>query len=223
MKAVILAAGFGKRLKKTFPKSLIEINGKSIIQNQIDIYRKFGIKEIYVVVGFKKEILMEEIKDVFFAYNNIYHITNTAYSLYIGLKNLEPDDVIWSNADVIFEDRVLEKILKFKGNAIAVKRGKCEEEEVKFKTAQSGVITEISKKIKDGEGEAIGVNKITKRDFKKFVENLKKCSLDDFFEKAIEYSIKDGITFKAVDVTELKCIEIDFEEDLKKAVELFQK
>ena len=57
MKAVILAAGVGSRLKSVLPKSLNKLpNGKTIIDNQINILRKLGVKEIFVVVGFKKEM-----------------------------------------------------------------------------------------------------------------------------------------------------------------------
>ena len=61
MKAIILAAGIGKRISKRLPKCLIPLpTGKTIIGNQIEILRANRIKEIIVVVGFKKEFIMEE-------------------------------------------------------------------------------------------------------------------------------------------------------------------
>ena len=47
MNAIIIAAGSGKRISnhmKNIPKSLIEINGKSIIDYQIDAIKKMGLK-----------------------------------------------------------------------------------------------------------------------------------------------------------------------------------
>ena len=58
MKVIILAAGRGKRLghyTKEIPKPLIDINGKSIIERQIELFKKNGITEIFVVRGYKKE------------------------------------------------------------------------------------------------------------------------------------------------------------------------
>ena len=56
MKAVIIAAGVGSRLgklTKEIPKPLINVNGKSIIERQIDSFRKCGINEIIVITGYK--------------------------------------------------------------------------------------------------------------------------------------------------------------------------
>ena len=54
MNAIILSAGSATRLgelTKELPKGLLEINGKTIIQRQIEIYRKNGIENIIVIVG----------------------------------------------------------------------------------------------------------------------------------------------------------------------------
>ena len=52
MKAIIVAAGIGSRLgelTKEFPKSLIDINGKSILERQISLFKKFGISSDAIV------------------------------------------------------------------------------------------------------------------------------------------------------------------------------
>ena len=65
MRAIILAAGVGSRLGNPFPKSLSLLpGGERILGRQIRIYRELGIKEITVVVGFKKELIMEEFPQV---------------------------------------------------------------------------------------------------------------------------------------------------------------
>jgi len=58
MKAIILSAGSGSRLgdlTKELPKSLVDINGKSVIQRQIETFRNNGIKELVVIVGPHKD------------------------------------------------------------------------------------------------------------------------------------------------------------------------
>ena len=58
MKAIFIAAGQGSRLgklTKDLPKSLIKINGKSIIERQILLLRENNIDDIIIVTGYKKE------------------------------------------------------------------------------------------------------------------------------------------------------------------------
>lgn len=62
MKAVILAGGFGKRLRPLTderPKPLIEIAGKPIIEWQIKWLKKFGVTSVFVLAGYKKEVLVD--------------------------------------------------------------------------------------------------------------------------------------------------------------------
>jgi len=215
MKAIILAAGVGKRLNKKFPKSLIVLpNGKTILKNQLDTLKDVGIKEIIIVVGFKKELIMENYPNAIYIYNPMFHVTNTAKSLQLALELIEPDDVIWINGDVFLEKKVIEKLIERSGNCVAVNKLPCGEEEVKYKTNIKGEITEISKEIVEAEGEAVGVNKICKKDFQLFLKCLRRCKDTDYFEKAIEMAIHEGVIFQAVDISGYKCIEVDFPEDL---------
>ena len=58
MKVIIIAAGVGSRLgdlTKNLPKPLLDVNGKSILEHQIELFRKFGIEDIVIVTGHKKE------------------------------------------------------------------------------------------------------------------------------------------------------------------------
>ena len=135
MKAIILAAGIGSRLGKQLPKSLVRLpSGSTIIANQISLLRESGIKEIIIVAGFKKEVLMEEHPDVLYCYNPFYHITNTSQSLKMAFEIIEEDDVMWLNGDVYLEKDVVRRVMKKSGNIIAVNNAECGEEEVKYRT-----------------------------------------------------------------------------------------
>ena len=70
MKAVILAAGQGTRLKKyteNLPKGMLSFKGKTIIQRQIEMYRKCGINNIIIVRGFAADKI---------AYEGVRYYTN---------------------------------------------------------------------------------------------------------------------------------------------------
>lgn len=58
MKAVILAAGLGTRMQKTYPltpKSMLQVGGKPLIQDQIEYLKKYGIKDFYINLHFLPE------------------------------------------------------------------------------------------------------------------------------------------------------------------------
>jgi mannose-1-phosphate guanylyltransferase len=64
MKAVILAGGLGKRLRPLTderPKPMIEILNIPIIEWQIKWFKKYGIEEIIICVGYLKELIMNYI------------------------------------------------------------------------------------------------------------------------------------------------------------------
>lgn len=221
MRAVILAAGVGSRLGNPFPKSLSLLpGGERILGRQIRIFREAGIREIMVVVGFKKELIMEEFPDVDFCYNPVFYLTNTSKSLLRGLEYMS-DDVIWANGDVVFDEESIELLLNHKGSCVLVDKSECGDEEVKYKTGSGGNIVEISKIVQNGEGEAVGINKIAQADLPAFVNCLRACDDSDYFERAIELGIGQGMQFDALDISEYRCIEVDFEEDLIKARHMF--
>ena len=63
MKAIIVAAGMGRRLAPYTddrPKTLVEVNGRSILQRQVDAYRAAGVDEINIVRGYMKEKIVVE-------------------------------------------------------------------------------------------------------------------------------------------------------------------
>ena len=62
-RAVIIAAGEGKRLRPVtleVPKPLIKVNGKRMIDTGIEALRASGVRDIYIVVGYKKELFYEK-------------------------------------------------------------------------------------------------------------------------------------------------------------------
>ncbi|MEM4343432.1 MAG: nucleotidyltransferase family protein, partial [Candidatus Caldarchaeum sp.] len=62
MKAVLLAGGYGKRLKpltETTPKPLLEVSGKPILVWQIEWLKKLGVREFIVCAGYLREKIIE--------------------------------------------------------------------------------------------------------------------------------------------------------------------
>ena len=121
MEAVILAAGMGTRLGSLVPKPLTSIqNEKTVLDLQVEqLSGRDEIHNIFVVVGYKKEIIMELFPDLLFVYNSGYARTNTAKSLLLALKKIE-DDVIWLNGDVYFDPEILDLMFQSRESACLV-------------------------------------------------------------------------------------------------------
>ena len=220
MKIIILAAGIGSRLGNPFPKPLTPLkNGKSIMEYQTEnIASKFNIDDINVVVGFKKDLIMERFPELTYIYNPFFDRTNTSKSLLQALRKNRDKSVMWFNGDVVFDRQILDILqpyVKSKTSFVAVNTSKVAEEEVKY-TLKDGYINELSKTVKNGLGEAVGINYISSKDIQHFIKRLEECDDNDYFERGLELAIeKDGIKITAVDISAYNCMEIDFIEDLE--------
>lgn len=120
MKAIILAAGMGSRLGKyteANTKAMVEVNGKKIIEYCLDILDEVNIHEVVIVVGYQKEKLMQFLgsryKSIKIQYieNELYNQTNNIYSFWLARGQFD-DDIILLESDIIFEKKVIERILE---------------------------------------------------------------------------------------------------------------
>lgn len=227
MKIVILAAGIGSRLGNPYPKPLTTLNnGKKIIQQQVEyLSSRFNKHDIIIVVGFKKDLIMEDQPELTFIYNPEFDQTNTSKSLVRALYKCRNESVLWLNGDVVFELQLLDHLIPFIEKCdsfVAVNNSMVGEEEVKYSVDNEGFIIKISKRVEDAPGEAVGINFIAGKDLEPFTRQLENCSPDDYFEKGLEEAIlRDGIKVLPVDISAFKCIEVDFSEDLDIANRLF--
>ena len=217
MKAVILAAGIGSRLGISEPKPLTKLkNGESILQRQVECLSEYiGINNIIAIVGYKKELIMESFPNLLYVYNDFYDTTNTSKSLLAGLNKIEEEDVLWLNGDVVFEKELLPQIIQCPESCMAVNTNSVWEEEIKYNLFEDGTIKDVSKAVDPALGEAVGINKIILSDLHQFKANLEKCHNQDYFEKALELSIQNGMKVIPVDISDYLCMEIDFVDDLK--------
>lgn len=93
-RAIILAAGFGMRMvpiNTERPKGLLEVNGEPLIERIIKQLHEVGIKEIYVVVGFMKEMyeyLIDEY-NVELVVNPEYSTKNNLHSIKLVLNHID--------------------------------------------------------------------------------------------------------------------------------------
>ena len=228
IQVVILAAGMGTRLGKPWPKPLTQLSdGRSIMQQQMENVRTvFGDKaRITVVVGFKLEMIMEAHPTASFVYNEVYDQTNTSKSLLRALRASQESGVLWLNGDVVFDHKVLERVadrIAADKSFVCVNTSATADEEVKYTVDAAGHILELSKKVQNALGEAVGINFVSAKDKDALIQRLNEVDDGDYFERGIEVAIeKDKVTFLPVDISDLFAVEVDFPDDLIKANEGF--
>jgi len=234
MKAIILAAGRGKRLypyTKYIPKCLLDIGGVTILEHQINNIRDCGINEVVIVIGFGFEKVENFLRNydglglrIKTLYNPFYQTTNSLISLWITRGEMDQDIVVM-NGDDVFEIDVLESTLNIMEEKIclpAKKRTDYEEEDMKIVVKKDNII-EIGKSLKRlPTAESVGV-----RVFRDTGVELLKRSIEEemrsanpekkFYISAIHRLIKKGYRVKSVDIEGLFWMDVDFPSDLFKA------
>lgn len=120
MQSIILAAGLGSRLgelTKECTKCMVKINGITLIERMLRQLDRYGMGRIIIVTGYKGDILKDYVQNlrintpVVFVDNSDYRHTNNIYSLWLTREFLEEMDSLVLESDMIFEDRVIEKML----------------------------------------------------------------------------------------------------------------
>jgi len=106
MKAIILAAGMGTRLGLDFPKALVEIDGKTLLEHKIIGLKDNGIDDIYVVVGKWHEKFPTDL-DVKYVVNDEYATTGNSYSFKLALDTCGTDDyIVVMDGDLMLDYRI---------------------------------------------------------------------------------------------------------------------
>lgn len=177
MKAIILAAGEGKRLRpltENVPKCMVKIFGSSILQRQVETFRKCGIEDIIVVTGYRNDaIRVHYVKQY---RNESYDSTNMLETLFCARDELV-DSVIVSYGDIIYEEKVLQSLIDSKDDCSVVIDRRWKqlwmarmenpiEDAESLKIDADGFITDIGRKvdsIDEIEGQYIGLMKFQKK------------------------------------------------------------
>ena len=123
MKALILAAGFGKRLRpitNTIPKSMVEVNGTPLLVNALNNLTSLGIKDIGIVVGHMADYIREHIGTEYNGakisyYENLRYLeTNNVVSLYQAIDFCD-DDMLMLECDIYYHKEMLEALMAGQG------------------------------------------------------------------------------------------------------------
>ncbi len=239
MKAIILAAGVGSRIKPltdNCPKSLLKVGDNTILEMMISHIQDCGINEIIFVVGYLKERIKDYVKTKFpdlnasFVTNDKYAETNTGYSLMLVEDFIQDSGFIKFDADVVFDKEILKKLIEYEHESCLCidKNINLDAEEIKIIIDNQNRILKANKTVnpKDAVGESIGIEKISKETAKLLFKELELMMQDkknhqEYYEGAYERLIEKNVPFYALDISGLKWVEIDTREDFDLGVKIF--
>lgn len=216
-KAIILAAGVGKRLgdlTKDIPKCLlpIDVQGNTLIDFSISTLKSYSISEIIIVSGYKESRLRQHIEKKWssklsfkFIFNDKFEEFNNIYSAYLA-KDFWDDETVLLNSDIIFHSGIFSNLKQRAENAEAGAKASYLVvddtknlfiEDMKVELNEYGHINRINKNLSIGKsfGEYIGITYLRGLDRIKFLEslekNIKNNNFDLYYEDAMDQILNE--------------------------------
>ena len=226
IKAVILAAGVGRRLlpiTRETPKALLVLEGRSLLSYQLENLEKYiNLSEIYIVVGHCSKSIEDQAPNCNIIKNYTYRCTNSIFSLWLT-RNVIDDELIIITSDLLFHPLILDKLMN-SGCENAIVVAPCERDDheamkVNFKEKK---LVKIGKNIvpENSNNEFIGLAKFSKSGSKILFDlidhDIKKGRINKWFASTLNEFVKH----KDIDIicsSGLPCIEIDTILDYKNA------
>lgn len=239
MIAVILAAGMAKRLRPLTdnkPKCLLKVGDLTLLQRSVDSLVAAGISEFVVVTGYLSAMITGFLEGHYpqltfhFIDNPDYATTNNIYSLWLARTVVEGRQFILLDSDLIYDGRIISKVMDEEASVLTVSRHPLGEEEMKVVVDSECRITEISKTCDPAAamGESVGIEKINADYSTALYRELRTMMTEEgltdvFYELAFQRLIAQGFSFKVMDVTDFFTIELDTPEDFDNARHLIPK
>lgn len=240
MKAVILVAGFGSRLRPltdNLPKALLPIGNSNTLTRMVTSLQKHGISEFIFVTGHFEEKIKAYITTHFtditayFVRNEKYQDTNTGYSLMLTEQYVQGDAFIKLDGDVNFDEAILDKLMAMPDDAnyICLDKTDVDDEVIKAELDANNNIIALGKYVETAKaaGESIGIERISSAQSAQLFVKLKelmahKKHWQEYYEYAYDHLIKEGMSvFKHIDITGLKWVEMDNKADYDMANSYF--
>jgi L-glutamine-phosphate cytidylyltransferase len=224
VKAILLAGGRGTRISRYVgekPKCTLDIGGITLIRHTVELLIKNNI-DVSIVIGYNKEMVINSLigLNVKYYYNPFYDVTNSIASLWFAKNELSGEDILIANADVYWEQNILDLLLADKQEQLML-LDTSRSSDYLFKCEGNRLI-EHGKDITDFTGEYVGIAKIENTLLNKFVgrlESLIEKQQHSLWWENVLYSFINEISINVKDVNGLFWSEIDFIEDYNRIVE----
>jgi choline kinase len=231
MKAIMLAAGVGKRLwpvTQHRPKCLIEFGGRSLIHRYLDALASLHVRRAVLVVGYKQEMIRAAVGteyagvSVSYLVNEQFH-RGSISSLWIARAAFD-DDLVIMDADVLFHREILRRLVESpSANCLLMDEQVKQQGEECMVVVQGGRVIALTKQVPlhyDYVGEGVGFLKVRRADADHVVTSLKTHVDRDAWHMEYEDGLRDFFQLVPVGhekIGGLPWTEIDFPEDVIRA------
>jgi choline kinase len=168
MKAIILSAGQGSRLGHLVderPKCLIDFNGRSLLDRQLDALEANGVHQAVVVTGFHDDRVEEALAArsggprVRTIYNPFYKVADNTGSLYMAREELAGDCLVW-NGDTLVSSALMRRVVANDqpGITVTIDRKEAYDDDDMKVVESGGRLKAIGKRLSQGvNAESIGL------------------------------------------------------------------
>jgi len=223
--AVILAAGRGRRLGprvEEFPKCLLKVGGKTLLDHQLAMLAAAGIDDICVVTGYHKDVVAHACRGRAHLIDNPdWATTNSLYSFSLTRHWVERSVVVM-NCDVLAERSILTRLLQDASSSFAFDSSSGDDEEHMKVEVSDGCLKSMSKSLAAARvhGENVGMLHFSGHDAKALYEHaaaiLAKEGRNYWMAAAVD-ALSHDCDLRGVDIAGSTWIEIDYQEDLEMA------
>ena len=231
MKAVILAAGIGSRLRPltaATPKALLPVGGVPLIGRALTALREEGISDVVIVSGYLSTMIESYVCTlpvdlrVKFLHNPSFETTSNNYSLWLAKPEIIGQDMLMLDADILFERTIVRDLLASSDtDALVVRTAPgLGAEEVKVECGADGYVVRIGKEIDPAQaaGESLGIEKFSAATGRLLFASLdRRKDRNEFYEASFQEVIDAGAKIGTIDAGKRACIEVDTADDLRAA------
>lgn len=228
MRAILLAAGRGRRLESGAPKCLLSIAGTSLLERHLRCLAEAGVAAVTIVVGYERHRIADALPGIAAGVSvelvdNAQFTRGSILSLQIAADRLVAGG-IWMDADVLYPAALLRRLVESAHENCVLLDGRAEEsgEEMMLGT-RAGRVETIARRVGSGwdvAGESVGFFKVGQAGgavMKRILdEEIAAGRVDQEYEAALDRAFKE-IPFGFERVDDFAWTEIDFQEDVEKA------
>jgi choline kinase len=235
MKAIILSAGQGSRLGHLVddrPKCLIEFNGRSLLDRQLDTLQACGVHEAVVVTGFHDELVNEAIgrrtggPEVRTVFNPFYKVADNTGSLFMAREELAGDCLVW-NGDTLVSNALMRRVVENDraGICVTIDRKESYDEDDMKVVEEEGRLRAIGKRIAECvNAESIGLLAFRSGGAERFRKAIEKAMRTPegttiWYLRVIHHLAQNGEVW-TLDIEGEEWGEVDFPADVETAREL---
>lgn len=239
MHAIILAAGRGNRLAEFNPdgrpKCLLEFGGRSLLERQLDVLFQMGINKATLVVGYEADRVIDHVgtltsrPEVAFVYNPAFEEGSVLSLLAAKDVMIASENVLVLDADVLFHPRIMQKLITSQHeNCFLLDRNFVAGDEPVKIALHHGRIVDFRKQLPEKLeyqvlGESVGFFKFDGNIAVKIAQICKGYRTEGLLGAPHEEALRDILlalprAFAFEDVTGLPWLEVDFPEDVERAI-----